>query len=87
MLGADRFTFEAGGNTSAGINQADISYSQFVQNVLGTTIATTGVSTSGPVTIGGSSASASAISVSDSQVVTLSLMGMSEPAAVQIAVI
>ena len=68
VLGADRFTFEAGGNTSAGINQADISYSQFVQNILGITIPATGINTSGPVTIGGGS-SAGAISVSGNQVV------------------
>ncbi len=67
VLGADRFTFEAGGNTSAGINQADITYSQFVQNVLGTTVPATGISTSGAITIGGGSASA--ISVSGNQVV------------------
>lgn len=67
VLGADRFTFEAGGNTSAGINQADISYSQFVQSVLGTTVPTTGISTSGAITIGGSGAGT--ISVSGNQVV------------------
>jgi subtilisin-like proprotein convertase family protein len=68
VLGADRFTFEAGGNTSAGIDQADLAYSQFVQNVLGTSLPTTGFGTSGPVTIGGSSAGASAINVSGNQV-------------------
>ena len=67
VLGTDRFTFEAGGNTTAGIDQADITYSQFVQNVLGIEIPTTGFNTSAPITIGGDSTSA--ISVSGNQVV------------------
>ena len=64
VLGADKFTFEAGGNTTAGINNPDISYSQFVQSVLGVAIPATGITTSGPVIIGGGS-----ISVSGNQVV------------------
>ena len=69
MLGADRFTFEAGGNTTAGINQLDLAYSQFVQSVLGTSIPATGIYTSGSVTIGGASGTGSAITVSGNQVV------------------
>ena len=53
VLGADRFTFEAGGNTTAGIDQPDLNYSQFVQSVLGTSVPTTGIVTSGALTIGG----------------------------------
>jgi Ca2+-binding RTX toxin-like protein/methionine-rich copper-binding protein CopC len=55
VLGADRFTFEAGGNTTAGIDQPDLIYSQFVQSVLGVSMSTTGLITSGAVTIGGGS--------------------------------
>ena len=53
VLGANAFTFESGGNTTAGINHPDLTYSQFVQSVLGTSIPTTGINTSGAVTIGG----------------------------------
>ncbi len=69
VLGANAFTFEAGGNTTAGINQPDISYSQFVQTVLGISIPATGLNTSGAVTIGGSTGGASTIGVSGNQVV------------------
>ena len=53
VLGADRFSFEAGGNTTAGIDRPDLNYSQFVQSVLGVSMPTTGVITSGAITIGG----------------------------------
>lgn len=53
VLGADRFTFEARGNTTAGIDLSDLGYSQFVQSVLGVSVTTTGVITSGAITIGG----------------------------------
>ena len=67
VLGADRFTFEAGGNTTAGIDRPDLGYSQFVQSVLGISVPTTGVITSGAITIGGMGANV--ISVSGNQVV------------------
>ena len=66
VLGANSFTFEAGGNTSAGIDQTDLGYSQFVQSVLGISVHTTGVVTSGAVTIG---SSVSTITVSGNQTV------------------
>ena len=64
VLGANKFTFEAGGNTTVGIDLPDMSYSQFVQSVLGVSVPTTGLATSGPVNIGGNS-----ISVTGNQVV------------------
>ncbi len=45
VLGADKFTYEVGGNTTAGIDQPDLSYSQFVQSALGGTVPLTGVVT------------------------------------------
>ena len=38
LLGADKFTYEAGGNSTAGINQTDVSYASFVQNTSDTRI-------------------------------------------------
>ena len=67
VLSAASFTFEAGGNISAGINQTDLGYSQFVQSVLGISVPTTGLATSGAVTIG--SGSANTITVSGNQTV------------------
>lgn len=67
VLDTNRFTFEAGGNTPAGIDRPDLAYSQFVQNVLGVSVPTTGVVTSGAVTIG--VGSVNTISVSGNQVV------------------
>ena len=61
VLGADRFTFEAGGNTTAGIDQPDLGYSQFVQSVLGVSVPTTGVITSGAITIGGAAFAAMSV--------------------------
>ena len=50
----DRFTYEAGGNTSAGINQTDISYASFVANILGLTMPTgSAIVSGGAVLIGG----------------------------------
>ena len=53
VLGADKFTYEAGGNTSAGINQTDISYASFVANILGLTMPTgSAIVSGGAVLIG-----------------------------------
>lgn len=51
IMGAAGFTFEAGGNIVAGINNPDVSYSAFVAARLGTSVPTTGVNTGGAVTI------------------------------------
>jgi hypothetical protein len=56
ILGANNFTYDVGGNTSAGIDNVDVSYATLVQNTLGATQPTTGVVTGGAVTVGGGSA-------------------------------
>ncbi len=68
VLGANQFTYEPGGNTTTGIDQADLSFAQFVQTILGTSVPTTGLTTiSTPMTIGGGSSNA--IPVSGNQTV------------------
>ncbi len=52
MLGADLFTYDIGGNTSAGIDNVDVSYASFVQNTLGVTLPVTGVVSGGAKVIG-----------------------------------
>jgi Ca2+-binding RTX toxin-like protein/methionine-rich copper-binding protein CopC len=52
ILGANNFTYDVGGNTSAGIDNVDVSYATLVQNTLGATLPTTGVVTGGAVTVG-----------------------------------
>ena len=57
VLGADKFTYEAGGNSTAGINQTDISYASFVQNTLGVTMPTgSAIAEGGALVIGGGAA-------------------------------
>ncbi len=58
VLGADKFSYEAGGNSTAGINQTDISYASFVANILGLTMPTgSAIAAGGAVVIGGGAAS------------------------------
>jgi hypothetical protein len=45
VLGADNFTFDVGGNTSAARDNPDVSYQDFVTGTLGTTIPASGVAT------------------------------------------
>jgi methionine-rich copper-binding protein CopC/uncharacterized protein YegP (UPF0339 family) len=53
VLGADRFTYEAGGNATAGINLSDVSYATFVQTTLGVALPTgSTIASGGAVTIG-----------------------------------
>ena len=52
VLGASAFTYDVGGNTSAGIDNVDVSYASFVQNTLGVAVPTTGVVTGGARLIG-----------------------------------
>jgi hypothetical protein len=54
ILGANKFTYDVGGNTTAGVDQADVSYAQLVTDTLGATLPVSGISSGGPVTIGGS---------------------------------
>ena len=52
-LGADRFTYEAGGNATAGINLPDVDYATFVQTTLGVALPTgSTIASGGAVTIG-----------------------------------
>lgn len=66
VLGADKFGYDLGGNLSAGLNPADLSYGQFVQNFLGTSIPTSGVNNGGALGVvgGGAAASVRALSAS-----------------------
>jgi len=57
VLNADAFTYEVGGNTTAGINQADVSYASFALNTLGISPPASGVVSGGAVVIGGGSSS------------------------------
>jgi hypothetical protein len=53
VLGADKFSYEVGGNSTAGINQPDISYASFVASILGVTMPTgASIATGGAVVIG-----------------------------------
>ena len=53
VLGADRFTYEAGGNATAGINLPDVDYATFVQTTLGVALPTgSTIASGGAVTIG-----------------------------------
>jgi hypothetical protein len=45
VLGADKFTYDVGGNTSAGRDNPDVSYQDFVTGTLGTSIPASGVAT------------------------------------------
>ena len=74
VLGADAFTYDVGGNLTAGLDNPDVSYSNFVQGTLGTAVPTTGIATGGAATIGagattlltvGSSGSANATSATE----------------------
>ena len=47
VLGASAFTYDVGGNTTAGIDNVDVSYVSFAQNTLGVTVPTTGSVTGG----------------------------------------
>ena len=47
VLGADLFTYDVGGNITAGIDNLDVSYASFVQNTLGVAVPATGVVSGG----------------------------------------
>jgi hypothetical protein len=70
VLGASQFTYEAGGNSTAGIDQPDLGYAQFVQSILGVSVPTSGAVTSGPVTIGSTASSATPVSGNQTVVAT-----------------
>ena len=57
ILGANNFTYDVGGNTTAGIDQVDVSFATLVQNTLGATVPSTGTTNGGAVVIGSGSAS------------------------------
>ncbi len=56
VLNADLFTYDVGGNTSAGIDNIDVGYASFVQNTLGVTLPSSGVVSGGVKVIGAGSA-------------------------------
>ena len=68
VLGANLFTYDVGGNNSAGIDNIDLSYASFVQNTLGVTVPITGSVTGGARVI--SSASVTPIVAGSSAPVT-----------------
>jgi len=53
VLGANAFTYDVGGNTTAGIDQTDVNFATLVQSTLGTTVPTSGITAGGAVVIGG----------------------------------
>ena len=53
ILGANNFTYDVGGNTTAGIDQTDVSFATLVQNTLGTSVPVSGTTNGGAVVIGG----------------------------------
>ena len=67
VLGADRFTYDVGGNNSAGIDNTDVGYTSFVQNTLGAALPISGIVNGGAKVIGSGSetplAAGSSISV------------------------
>ncbi len=63
VLNANGFTYDVGGNTSAGIDNVDVSYASFVQNTLGVALPAGGISTGGAKVIGSAPAQ-TAIAVS-----------------------
>jgi hypothetical protein len=52
VLNADLFTYDVGGNTSAGIDNIDVAYASFVQNTLGVALPSSGVVSGGAKVIG-----------------------------------
>ena len=52
VLGANLFTYDVGGNTTAGIDNTDVSYTSFVQNTLGVTLPGSGSATGSARIIG-----------------------------------
>ncbi|NCC61174.1 MAG: hypothetical protein EOM12_09565 [Verrucomicrobiae bacterium] len=52
IIGADAFTYDVGGNTTAGIDNIDVNFTSFAENTLGTSIPTSGVATGEAVVIG-----------------------------------
>ncbi len=63
VLGANAFTYDIGGNTTAGIDQTDVSFATLVQATLGTSIPASGISTGGAVVIGGAAGTDTAAAI------------------------
>ncbi len=51
VLGADRFTYDVGGNASAGLDYSDVSFSSFVGNTLKATVPSSGVINAGGLVV------------------------------------
>jgi hypothetical protein len=77
ILGADQFTYDPGGNLTAGIDSPDLSFNDFIDQTLGTSVPASGVNNGGSVTL-----SASTISegpqLTDEKAYTLELAGIAE---------
>ena len=52
ILGADKFTYDPGANSTIGIDNTDLSYTNFVSTILGKTVPVIGLVNGGAVTIG-----------------------------------
>lgn len=52
ILGADKFTYDPGANSTIGIDKTDLSYTNFVSTILGKTVPVSGLVNGGNVTIG-----------------------------------
>ena len=78
VLDANFFTYDVGGNNSAGIDNVDVSYASFAQNTLGVAVPATGVAS------GGAKVIASAGTTPAMALVTLTLAGVITPASVMV---
>ena len=56
VLDANLFTYDVGGNNSAGIDNVDVSYASFTQNTLGVTVPASGMASGGAKVIGSAGA-------------------------------
>ena len=52
VLNANLFTYDVGGNSTAGIDNADVSYASFAQNTLGVALPSSGMANGGAKVIG-----------------------------------
>ena len=69
------FTYDMGGNNSAGIDNVDVSYASFVQNTLGITVPATGVVSGGAKVIASAGATPAAALMAGSSALVMATSG------------
>ena len=77
VLSADLFTYDVGGNTSAGIDNTDVGYASFVQSTLGVMLPSSGIANGGAKIIG--QVSAMQIQYADAINSNVTLIGLNSP--------